>query len=74
MPKRYSSAQIIKALSSLGFIKISQKGSHLKMRGIIDGQLRTTIIPTHKQIATGTLASILRQANISKIELDDHIK
>jgi hypothetical protein len=44
------------------------------MRGIIDGQLRTTIIPTHKQIATGTLASILRQANISKIELDDHIK
>jgi predicted RNA binding protein YcfA (HicA-like mRNA interferase family) len=73
MPKRYSSKEIIKTLKKLGFIKISQKGSHIKLRGLIDGSLHTVIVPNHKQIATGTFSSILRQANISKQDFEHHV-
>jgi len=58
MPRLYSSRQVIKALNKLGFSKISQKGSHIKIRGIIEGKLQTAIIPNHKQIAKGTLSSM----------------
>ena len=66
MPKRYSAKEVIKSLHKLGFIKISQKGSHIKMRGFIKGNTQIVIIPNHKEIATGTLSSILRQANLTK--------
>jgi predicted RNA binding protein YcfA (HicA-like mRNA interferase family) len=55
MPKLYSYREIVNALKRLGFSTISQKGSHIKMRGIIDGKLQTAIIPAHKQIALDTL-------------------
>ena len=71
MPKRYSAKEPIKILKKLGFSKISQRGSHLKMRGIIDGKLQTVIIPMHKEIAVGTLSSILRQANLTKQDLQN---
>lgn len=70
MPKRYSARQILKALSKLGFSEISQKGSHIKLRGVVDGKLQTVIVPNHKMIAIGTLSSILRQANISKRDIE----
>ena len=47
---------------------MSQKGSHLKMRHP-DG--RVVIIPMHREIATGTLRSILRQAKLTIEEFLD---
>lgn len=73
MPKRYTSKQILKALTKLGFVQITQKGSHLKVRGIRDGKLQTAIIPMHREIAIGTLSSILRQANVTKQEIEENI-
>jgi predicted RNA binding protein YcfA (HicA-like mRNA interferase family) len=73
MPKRYSAKQILKSLKNQGFTIISQRGSHIKLRGIIQGRLQTVIVPNHKQIATGTLSSILRQAHISKQDLEDNL-
>lgn len=70
MPKHYSGREVVKRLSRLGFVVVSQKGSHLKMRGLQNGKLRTAIIPMHKQIASGTLVSVLFQAGISKEDLD----
>ncbi len=58
-------SSIIKVLNELGFIKISQKGSHLKLKNYITN--RICIIPMHKEVARGTLKSILEQADI---ELD----
>lgn len=74
MPKLYSSREIINALKRLGFNIISQKGSHVKMRGIIDGKLQTAIIPAHRQIAVGTTSSILKQANITKHQLEANVR
>lgn len=73
MPKLYSARQVIKALQRLRFTIISQKGSHIKLRRVIEGNIFTPIVPNHKEIAMGTLQSILRQAGITKEELDENI-
>jgi predicted RNA binding protein YcfA (HicA-like mRNA interferase family) len=70
MPKGYSGKEVIKRLKKFGFVKVSQKGSHIKMKGVVEGHIRTVIIPDHKQIAVGTLSSILRQANVGKQEFE----
>lgn len=70
MPKLYSGAEIVKRLKRLGFEDISQAGSHKKLRGMVDGILRTVIVPMHREVAQGTTKSILLQAGISKSELD----
>ena len=73
MPKRYSGKKIIKTLENAGFYQISQKGSHIKLRGLRKGQLRTAIVPNHKEVAVGTLQSILRQAAMTREEFESYL-
>lgn len=56
--------EIIRTLNRFGFIIVSQKGSHIKLRlkGI---EIRTVIVPNHSEVAKGTLQSILLQAGIT---------
>ena len=67
MPKlpRISGKQCRKALMKLGFSDVRQKGSHLVMRRADSG----CVIPMHKELKTGTLAGVLRQAGVSVEEL-----
>jgi predicted RNA binding protein YcfA (HicA-like mRNA interferase family) len=59
-----SGSEMIVLLRRAGFVQVSQKGSHVKMRHS-DG--RTAIVPNHKELAQGTLRSIvLRQAGLSE--------
>ncbi len=66
MPKlpRTSGAAIIKALERLGFVKIRQTGSHVVMRRGPKG----CVVPMHSEVKVGTLAGILRQADVSPDE------
>ncbi len=73
MPKRYSGRKIIKTLEKAGFYQISQKGSHIKLRGLRKGQLRTAIVPDHKEVAIGTFHSILRQAAMTREEFESYL-
>ncbi|MDA8282263.1 MAG: type II toxin-antitoxin system HicA family toxin [Actinomycetota bacterium] len=57
-------ADVIAALSKAGFVQVSQRGSHAKLRG---GD-RTVIVPMHRELATGTLRSVLRQAGLTPAE------
>lgn len=54
MPKlpTVSAAELTRALGKIGFTKISQKGSHIKMR---DKTGRIVVIPNHPEIKKGTL-------------------
>lgn len=56
-----SGQQVIAALAEFGFTKVSQRGSHVKVRHAAG---RTAIVPLHKELARGTLRSILRQADV----------
>ncbi len=74
MPKqpRVSATELVRAFERMGFAVVSQRGSHIKMKHP-DG--RTTVIPNHKQIKTGTLKKgILNPLGISVAELIKHLK
>jgi predicted RNA binding protein YcfA (HicA-like mRNA interferase family) len=67
MPKlpSVSGQEIIRALERLGFVVASQRGSHVKPRR--NGKI--CILPAHREVKKGTLAGILRQAEVSADEL-----
>lgn len=56
MPKLYSAREILRTLKKAGFVIASQKGSHIKLRGIRESKPQTVIIPQHKEVAMGTLS------------------
>jgi predicted RNA binding protein YcfA (HicA-like mRNA interferase family) len=66
MPKlpHVSGAAAIKALERLGFAKIRQSGSHVIMRR----GPKACVVPVHSEIKVGTLAGILRQAEVAPEE------
>lgn len=66
MPKlpHLSGADIIRALERLGFARTRQKGSHVIMRRGASG----CVVPLHREVKTGTLAGLLRQAGVSADE------
>lgn len=69
MPKLpvVAGSELVKALKKIGFSKISQKGSHIKLQHP-DG--RVAIISQHKEIKKGTLKKgILNPLGISVKEL-----
>jgi predicted RNA binding protein YcfA (HicA-like mRNA interferase family) len=57
-------------LEAAGFREISQRGSHVKFARQTEAGLRTAIIPRHREVAVGTLRSILRQAGLSVDEFE----
>lgn len=73
MPKIYSAKTILKALKKAGFEKVSQEGSHIKLRGIREGKMTTVIVPNYREIARGTFGSILRQADMTHIEFESYL-
>ena len=65
-----SGQEILKILKKEGFLVISQKGSHIKVRKQrpSNGTI-TVIIPNHKTLKRGTLKAILKQADITPEQL-----
>lgn len=56
-----SGAEIVRMLESLGFEQLRQKGSHVVLRRGETG----CVVPLHKEVKTGTLAGLLRQAGVT---------
>lgn len=62
MGRSRSSAEIVRALEAHGFVRVGQKGSHLKLRNAAG---KTVIVPhPRKDMPPGTLRSIERQSGI----------
>lgn len=55
-------------LKAAGFYVISEKGSHVKFVKRTAEGVRAAIVPNHREIAAGTLRSVLRQAGITAEE------
>jgi predicted RNA binding protein YcfA (HicA-like mRNA interferase family) len=62
--------KVRRKLEAAGFMQISQKGSHVKFVKHADEGTRTAIVPRHREVAVGTLRSILRQAAIDPDEFE----
>ena len=69
-----SGEDAIKILESFNFAVVSQKGSHVKLRRILNGRHQTLTIPNHEELDKGTLKAIFNQASkyISETELIPH--
>ena len=68
MPKLpiLSGKDIVKALQKLGFQHIRTRGSHaILSKGDSENGKITLPVPLHRELAKGTLKSIMRQANIT---------
>ncbi len=62
--RRLSGSAVIHILEGFGFIVHVQAGSHVKLRRIGPyGQKQTLTIPWHRELDTGTLRAIFRQAS-----------
>lgn len=62
MPRlpRISGGEAIRALLRLGFERVRQSGSHVLLRR----GAKACVVPLHDELKAGTLASILRQADV----------
>jgi len=65
-PVLYS--EVKRKLEAAGFIQVGQTGSHVKFAKRTDEGTLTATVPKHREVAPGTLRSILRQARLSEAE------
>src|SRR5215218_5291663 len=62
--------EVRRRLLAAGFVEVSRKGSHVKFTKERAGGVITAIDPHHREVAIGTLRSILRQARLSVDEFE----
>ena len=65
MPKLrvLSGREVLKILHGFGFEEFAQRGSHVKLRRVLEGgRAQTLTVPDHDEIDRGTLHAIYRQA------------
>ena len=65
-----SGRELAKVLAKIGYLRDHQKGSHIVLRHQAPPHRRLTI-PDHKEIAKGTLKSILRESGLTLKEFLD---
>ena len=62
--------EVKRKLEAAGFAEAGQSGSHIKFARTTDEGTRTATVPRHREVAAGTLRSILRQAGLSEREFE----
>jgi predicted RNA binding protein YcfA (HicA-like mRNA interferase family) len=68
-----SGEKVIRVLEHLGFLRVRQRGSHVVLRKqTSDGEL-ICVVPLHKELAVGTLRSVLRQAKVTSEDFLEHL-
>ncbi len=58
-----SGQDVVRVFGILGWIVARQRGSHIVM--IKEGEMATLSVPDHKEVARGTLRSLIRAANLT---------
>ena len=63
--------RVARKLRAAGFVEESQNGSHVKfVKRSGEGSPVTTIAPRHREVAVGTLRTIIRQAGLTRDEFN----
>ena len=60
--------EVKRRLLAAGFVEVGQTGSHVKFAKTTTQGILTATVPKHREVAAGTLRSILRQAHLSEAE------
>jgi len=73
--KILSGQDIVEIFKTFDFLIVGQKGSHIKLKRIINGDFKQTLtIPNHDELDKGTIKAIYNQAlkYITEKELRKH--
>jgi len=60
---RLSGREVVKVFESLGWEEARQSSSHIIL--VREGSSATLSVPDHKEVATGTLRSLIRSAGLT---------
>ena len=63
---RLSGREVVQVFEFLGWEKVRQSGSHVIL--VREGHSATLSVPDHKEVATGTLRSLIRRADLTVAE------
>jgi len=61
-----SGQEVVRVFASFGWSVSRQRGSHIIMTK--EGEITTLSVPNHKEVARGTLRSLIRNANLTTDE------
>ena len=61
---RVSGREVVKALTKFGYKQDRQRGSHIILRQV-EYPHRRIVVPDHKEVARGTLRSIIRLTGLT---------
>jgi predicted RNA binding protein YcfA (HicA-like mRNA interferase family) len=61
-----SAQDVLKILADNGFREVRRKGSHIVVQKRTDDSTVTVVVPDHREIRIGTLASIIRQSDLPR--------
>lgn len=64
-----SGEELVKIFERLGWEFVRQAGSHMIL--VKDGEIASLSIPKHREVAKGTLRSLIRSANLT---VDEFVK
>jgi predicted RNA binding protein YcfA (HicA-like mRNA interferase family) len=67
-----SGRETVRAFESFGWQVVRQRGSHIVL--VKDGSIVTLSVPDHKEVAKGTLRSLIRSAGLTVSEFVDALK
>ena len=59
IPRNLNGTALVKALRVLGYERVRQDGSHMRLSTTVNGTHHVTV-PAHKPLKIGTLSSILK--------------
>ena len=78
MPKlrRLSGDEVVGIFRGFGFRVVGQQGSHIKLVRDTPSGRQVLTIPAHRELDTGTLRAVIRQASrfVAADELEGHFR
>jgi predicted RNA binding protein YcfA (HicA-like mRNA interferase family) len=66
-----SGREVCGILQQHGFVEVRRRGSHIVMQRRTDAGTVTVAIPDHRELAIGTLLSIIRQSGVPRVEFEE---
>jgi predicted RNA binding protein YcfA (HicA-like mRNA interferase family) len=68
-----SGDDLIRILERVGYVRVRQKESHVRLRHPMDTQRKPLTVPLHKTLKRGLLHRLLRDAHITEEQLANYV-
>ncbi|PYN30218.1 MAG: hypothetical protein DME01_28015 [Candidatus Rokuibacteriota bacterium] len=66
-----SGREACRILQEHGFVEVRRRGSHIVMQRRTDTGSVTVPVPDHRELAIGTILSIIRQSGIPRAQFEE---